>query len=90
MNMLKYEYRREKNKPTEIRLEACGDMVGMTAAVGRLIQQLYFKTPESLRPMAKHAMQHLLDEDSPIWEKDEWIEIDMLALRALAKEKNDG
>lgn len=65
-------------------------MVGMTAAVGRLIQKLYFKTPESLRPMFKHAMQHLPDDDSPIWEMDEWIEIDMQALRAQAKEKNDG
>lgn len=90
MNMLKYEYRQEKNKPTEIRLEACGDMVGMTVAVGRLIQQLYLKTPEILRPVFKHAMQHLPDDDSPIWNPDEWIEIDMQALRAQTKEKNDG
>ena len=90
MNMLKYEYRQEKNKPTEIRLEACGDMVGMTAAVGRLIQQLYFKTPELLRPMFKHAVQHLPDDDSPIWKMDEWIEIDMRALSAQIKGDADG
>lgn len=90
MNMLKYEYREEKNKPTEIRLEACGNMVDMTAAVGRLIQQLYFKMPEILRPMFKHAMQHLPDDDSPIWNPDEWIEIDMQALTAQIKGDADG
>ena len=90
MNYLKFEYKREENKPTEIRMVAAGDIVGMTTAVGRLIQQLYFKTPESLRPMFKHAMQHLPDDDSPMLEMDEWIEIDMQALTAQIKGDADG
>ena len=90
MKYLKFEYRKEKNKPTEIRLEASGGIMDMTVALGRLIQQLYFKTPESLRPLFKHAIQHLPDDDSPIWKMDEWIEVDMQALTAQIKGDADG
>lgn len=87
---LKYSFERVKSG-TQIRLEYEGNVVEITAAIGRLIQQVFLKTPEEIRPVFRAAMQHVVAEDSPVWQPDgeESICIDVGALRRQQREAGD-
>lgn len=51
-----------------IRLEADGGVIELTAAVGRLIQQLHERLPDSVKPAFRMAIKTLvLDQDTPLW-----------------------
>lgn len=71
-----------------IGLEVQGDVIEVTAAIGRLIQQVFLKMPEEIRPAFRAAMQHVVAEDSPVWqpEDEEHICIDVGALRRQQRE----
>lgn len=87
---LKYSYEKVKNG-TQIRLEIQGNVVEVTAAIGRLIQHVFLNTPEEIRPAFRTAMQHVVAEDSPVWqpEGEESICIDVGALRRQQREAGD-
>lgn len=86
---LKYSYEKVKNG-IQIGLEVQGDVIEVSAAIGRLIQQVFLKTPEEIRPVFRAAMQHVVTEDSPVWQPDgeESICIDVGALRRQQREAN--
>ena len=87
---LKYSFEKVKNG-IQIGLEFQGDVVEITAAIGRLIQQVFLKMPEEIRPVFRAAMQHVAAEDSPVWQPDgeESICIDVGALRRQQREAGD-
>lgn len=87
---LKYTFEKVKNG-IQIGLEVQGDVVKITAAIGRLIQQVFFRMPEEIRPVFRAAMQHVVAEDSPVWQPDgeECICIDVVALRRQQREAGD-
>ena len=86
---LKYSYEKVENG-TQIGLEIQGDSVEITAAIGRLIQQVFLRMPEEIRPAFRTAMQHVVAADSPVWQPDEEsICIDVGALRRQKREAGD-
>ena len=87
---LKYSFEKVKNG-TEIRLEFQGNIIEVTEAIGRLIQQVFHKTPDEIRPAFRAAMQHVVAEDSPVWQQDgeECICVDVGALRRQQREAGD-
>ena len=87
---LKYSFERVKSG-TQIRLEYEDNVVEITAAIGRLIQQVFLKMPEEIRFMFRTAMQHVVAEDSPVWQPngEESICIDVGALRRQQREAGD-
>ena len=87
---LKYSFEKVKNG-TEIRLEFQSDVIEMTTAISRLIQQVFLRTPDEIRPAFRAAMQHVVAEDSPVWQQDdeECICVDVGALRRQQREAGD-
>lgn len=87
---LKYSFEKVKNG-IQIGLEVQGDVVEITAAIGRLIQQVFLKMPEEIRPAFRAAMQHVVAKGSPVWQPDgeESICIDVGALRRQQREAGD-
>lgn len=87
---LRYSYEKVRNG-ISIGLEVQGDVIEVTAAIGRLIQQVFLKMPEEIRPAFRAAMQHVVAEDSPVWqpEGEESICIDVGALRRQQREAGD-
>lgn len=87
---LKYSYEKVENG-TQIGLEIQGDGVEITAAIGRLIQQVFLRMPEEIRPAFRTAMQHVVAADSPVWQPngEESICIDVGALRRQQREAGD-
>lgn len=77
---LLYEY---EKKPIgiQIKLETGGDLVNLTAAVGRLMGQLYFNLPPFERLAFRSACHAITKDDSPIWKPEEGIKIDLAALK---------
>lgn len=86
-NHLIYEYRPQKNGPIEIRLDVAGNVITITEGVGRLIQQLYFKLPDNIRPAFKAACQGVTADDSPVRKQSNHIMIDLSAMRAQPPEQ---
>ena len=86
MSRLLYDY-----KKTEvgllIKLEAEGKLDETLAAVLRLIQHVYLKTPQMLRSVFKLAIQHGVTDDSPIWHEEAGITIDLAALKKQSHEE---
>lgn len=64
----------------QIKLETAGDLANLTAAVGRLMGQLYFNLPPFERMAFRAACQAMTKDDSPIWKPEEGIKIDLAAL----------
>ena len=87
---LKYSFEKVKSG-TQIRLEIQGNIVEVTEAIGRLIQQVFLKTPEEIRPAFRAAMQQVVAIDSPVWQPDgeKSICIDVGALRRQQREAGD-
>ena len=86
---LKYSYEKVKSG-IQIGLEFRGDVVEITAAIGRLIQQVFLKMPDEIRPAFRATMQQVVAKDSPVWQPDgeESICIDVGALRRQQREAN--
>lgn len=87
---LKYSFEKVKSG-IQIGLEFQGNVIEVTEAIGRLIQQVFLKTPEEIRPVFRAAMQHVVAEDGPVWQPDgeESICIDVGALRRQQREAGD-
>ena len=87
---LKYSYEKVRDG-ISIGLEVQGDIIEVTAAIGRLIQQVFLKTPDEIRPVFRAAMQHVVAEDSPVWQQngEECICVDVGALRRQQREAGD-
>ena len=58
-----------------------GSAPGVVLAISRLINHVYWTTPEHFRPIFKDIMQHLTVEESPVWEPVEQVEFDLKAMR---------
>lgn len=86
---LRYSCEKVRNG-ISISLKYEGNVVELTAAIGRLIQQVFLKSPEEIRPAFRAAMQHVVAEDSPVWQPvgEESICIDVGALRRQQREAN--
>lgn len=72
-----YEYQTQKNG-VQIRMGSNGTIIGVTSAVGRLIQELFNRLPDGQKQMFRAMIQGLVKDDSPIWKANEGeIRIDL-------------
>ena len=87
---LRYSYEKARDD-IGIGLEVEGDVIEVTAAIGRLIQQVFLKMPDEIRPAFRAAMQHVVTEGSPVWQQngEECICVDVGALRRQQREAGD-
>lgn len=77
---LLYEFKKT-NFGSEITLETEGNAIELTAAVGRLMQQIYLNMDPLMAQIFRKACQVATADDSPIWKPEEGIKIDLAALK---------
>lgn len=85
--MTKLTFIYEKNDDGDIRIQSVihGNMVGVTSAVGKLIQMIHDDTAGFARPIFRESMRQLLAEDSTVWKPVEGVKVDLNALRGGGK-----
>lgn len=81
MTELFFDCKIHEEGPDEMVCKIEGDGAGVILAVSRLINHVYWTTPEYLRPIFKDVIQHLTVDESPVWEPVEMVEVDLKAMR---------
>lgn len=88
MTTIKWDYISE-NGHAEMQAEINGSLLGLTAAIARLIRHVYNQTPEVLRPMFQKAVQAVTSDDSPTWSPEQGVKIDLNALKNMGGQQRD-
>ena len=78
-------YIKEPGKPTELMVD--GSMLEVTAEIGKMIQQIWYKLNLIERLTFRLAIKVLVEDDSPVWSSPSGITVDASELLRHAKEK---
>lgn len=81
---MRLRYIREPEQPTELLAE--GSMIEIAAAIGCLIQTIWYRLDGVEREIFKMAVKVSTSDESPVWSAPNGIIVDVSELQRQAKE----
>lgn len=81
---MRLRYIKEPGQATELLVD--GNVLEVTAEIGRMIQRIWYGMGETDRAMFKRAVQIVIVDESPVWSASEGITVNASELLRQAKE----